>query len=390
MGKDEFQKEIEQLTKEVELEHTGGSESKSIIADFEVASELAVAVRDNNSLGGNRGRTLGRPIADNKLSVGKNQMRMSNACSYNNRLGKIRTPKLDLFDGENPHEGHRARKKKSADKDPDFATFSEVEMLEYLLYNTIPRIDTNELAHLLIRTFGSYYGVLNAHLAELKQIPHINEATARMLTSILSASRKAEISRLSSNAIVKDTLSAVEFIAPYFLSRSTEYVYLTNLNNHDRVISMDLISTGETNYSAIDTKKVIESACRHKATKVILSHNHPSGCVQPSNEDREVTQQLMFSLLCAKVILLDHIIISNEGYYSFFANQEFDKMYEKADSVFNTNLVRESRNNRFNYRKSLGILGGGDYIKDNVASENLYIAGHSKASFLVDKKREDE
>jgi len=363
LKREEFQKEIEGLTKEAELEHSGKVEIKK------------------------QPQILKLPIKSNEVRTLNN--------NSSNRLGEIRTPKIDLFDGENPHEGHRQRKKKSADSDPDFATFSEVEMLEYLLYNTIPRIDTNEIAHLLIRTFGSYYGVLNAHVAELKQIPHINESTARMLASIISASRKAEQSRLSSNVIIKDTLSAVDFIAPYYTNRSVEYVYLTNLNNHDRVISMDLVGSGDTNYSSIDTKKIIESACRHKATKVLLSHNHPSGGLKPSIEDIQVTQQLLFSLLCAKVVLVDHIIISQEGYYSFFANKEFDKMYEVADSVFKTNLVKESRSNRFNYRKSLEILTGEQNKEDGANSDYSgskdvpYTMKHSKVTFDIEK-REDE
>ena len=345
----DFLQQIEALSKEAELEHSG--KTQQIASDsFEVQPYKGGTPAPNNIH-----EISSAPTPKTDTSNKKPSSQISNK-QYKPRLGKTREPKTpELFDGKNPHEGHRNRKKKSADNDPDLSSFSDVEVLEYLLYNTIPRVDTNELAHLLIKNFGSLYGVLQAHVSELLAMPLIGEETARMLSSIMPAARRAEQSRHNINSAIKDIQSAVNFIIPYYINRTEENVYLTCLNNSDRVICMELVSRGSANSSHIDTQRIIEIACRHKATKVLLSHNHPSGNLRPSSEDYEITKRLIFSLLCAKVVLVDHIIVSHNGFYSFFANKDFDSMYELTDSVFSTNLVKESRANKFNYRKSLSL-----------------------------------
>lgn len=250
---------------------------------------------------------------------------------------------------KNYHIGRRARVKKSVASDPDFNTFSDHEVLEYLLYATLPRVDTNQIAHVLIDTFGSFSGVLNATINELVLVPHVTEQTARMLTSIVPASRKSEMSRLRNNVIISNTVEAVNYMHPFYVNRSTEFVYMLCLNSNDRVIGVDLISSGDTNFTSFDIKKIIETACRHKATKIVISHNHPAGSLEPSQADKDVTSRLAVALLSMGIILLDHLIFTSKNYYSFFLNRDFESIYERIDSMFKTDLLNEVRLKKKNY-----------------------------------------
>ena len=295
---------------------------------------------------------------------------------------------------KHPHHGHRERAKKSADADPDFTTFSEIEVLEYLLYNTIPRIDTNKIAHQLIDAFGTFSGVLNANINELKSFGYINEQTARMLHSILPAARKAEQSRLRSNVVIDNIASAVAYLEPYYMNRNIEQVYLTCINNADRVISVDKIATGDTNFSSVEIKKIIETACRHKATKVLLSHNHPSGNLTPSQEDKRITARIVVALLSMNVVMIDHLIFSSKEYYSFFANRDFESIYTYADAIFNTNLVKELQLRTKRYKEGVYLTGDADIREDAPPiryDSNIYLMsyalGHPKNPSLDIKER---
>jgi len=257
---------------------------------------------------------------------------------------------------DHPHEKHRQRVKKAADLDPDLETFSDVEVLEYILFNTISRIDTNLLAHKLIENFGSFSGVLNAQVTELKNIKGVSEETARNLSSIIAVARVAEKSRLKSNAIINNTIDAVQYLTPFFTNRATEMVYLLCLNNNNRVVGKELVSKGDTNFAFVDTKVVGMAALRHDATKVILAHNHPSGTLEPSNEDRQMTAQIMLALMGMHIPLIDHIIFTPNDYYSFYQNRELEEIYGHLDKTHGTKIIKEMRLKIDNYRKGIYIL----------------------------------
>ncbi|MCL2798280.1 MAG: hypothetical protein FWD58_09560 [Firmicutes bacterium] len=285
----------------------------------------------------------------------------------------------------NLHSGHRARVKMSADRDPDFTTFSDHEVLEYILFNTIPRIDVNPLAHLLIETFGSFSGVLNANINELKQVSYVSkelgrtlnvgEETARSLICIIPAARKAEMSRLKNQSVLNHTAAAAQYLQPYFMNRGTEHVYLASLNNSDRVISVDLITVGDTNFSTVEIKKIVETACRHKAAKVVIAHNHPAGTLQPSQDDTDVTARLVIALMSINIVLSDHLIFAGDGYYSFFAHGDFESIYTYIDSIFGTNLVKEIRLKPKNYRA--GVYPSGIEVNEKSGNAELPAAADS-------------
>ncbi len=248
----------------------------------------------------------------------------------------------------NIHEGHRKRVRSSVDTDPDFTTFSDHEILEYLLYATLPRIDTNPTAHELIDNFGSFSGVLNATVNELVKIPRISETTARMLTAIIPAARRAEISRLRNNIYLDTAKKAVEYIQPFFMNRNREYVYLVSLDISDRALCVNLIASGDVNFSSFDIKKVIECACRNSAAKVILAHNHPAGSLVPSTADIDVTKKLGVALTAMGIMLMDHLIFTANGYFSFYASGKIEEIYATCDSMLRTPLVKEMRLRKLN------------------------------------------
>jgi len=96
-----------------------------------------------------------------------------------------------------------------------------------------------------------------------------------------------------------------------------ECFYCMYLSKANKVLSVMMISEGGTSGTVMDVKKVIAPAILQNASSVIVSHNHPSGNLQPSGADKLITEKLKNACKFMDITVLDHIILTSEGYYSF-------------------------------------------------------------------------
>jgi DNA repair protein RadC len=96
-----------------------------------------------------------------------------------------------------------------------------------------------------------------------------------------------------------------------------ESMYVLYLDRANKIIGYDLVSLGGINGTVLDIRLVLASALNTLSNGIILAHNHPSGQLRPSNQDIQVTQKLKDSAQTMDIALLDHLIITSEGYYSF-------------------------------------------------------------------------
>jgi DNA repair protein RadC len=96
-----------------------------------------------------------------------------------------------------------------------------------------------------------------------------------------------------------------------------EEMYLMLLNRANRVLGISKISMGGVNATVVDPKVVFQTALKANASSMILAHNHPSGSVKPSENDIRLTRKLREGALILDIALLDHLIVSHEGYFSF-------------------------------------------------------------------------
>jgi DNA repair protein RadC len=101
------------------------------------------------------------------------------------------------------------------------------------------------------------------------------------------------------------------------IGRSKEHVWVVCLSNSNRILLIELSTLGTMKRSLIDATEVFSFALQKRASKVILVHNHPSGNLTPSPEDSDVTDRMNQAGLFLDLPLIDHLIIDEEGYYSF-------------------------------------------------------------------------
>jgi len=218
---------------------------------------------------------------------------------------------------ENVHVGHRARlRRRFVEEGLD--AFEDHQVLELLLFFAIPRRDTNELAHLLLRRYGSFASVLEADPLDLASSEGIGEAAATLLSLVPALTRRYSVGRARQ---ARHTLStserAAEFLVPFMAGRTEEVFYVVCLDTQCRVIVPALVSEGLLDRAHVEPRAAVEAALRHKAHSVILAHNHPTGRARPTTADHRVTERLVAAFGAIDIAVRDHLIVAGEDWHSF-------------------------------------------------------------------------
>lgn len=212
------------------------------------------------------------------------------------------------------HDGHRQRLiQRFLEEDLD--NFESHNVLELLLFYAIPRKDTNELAHVLIDTFGSLKGVFDAPYEELVKVNGIGPNAAALLKLVPSLTRTYYSS--DARGMILDTSEkSGEYFLPYYIGQTEEVVRLACLDAGGKVISNQILHRGSANAAEVNIRKIVNIALRNNAMGVILAHNHPGGLPLPSEEDVATTKSIREALIPMGILLMDHIIVAGQDYVS--------------------------------------------------------------------------
>ena len=213
------------------------------------------------------------------------------------------------------HDGHRERLRARFQQE-GLDGFTDIQVLELLLFYCIPRKDTNEIAHALLDRFKTLAQVLDAPVEELKRVAGVGENTATFLSLISATGRCYLMSKANQNTVLRTINQCGEYLMPYFYGRRNEMVYLLSLDAKCKVLSCDLVNEGSVNSASVSVRRIVEMALASNATSVILAHNHPSGVAVPSEEDLRTTQRIVDALQMVDVEMVDHFVIADEDYVS--------------------------------------------------------------------------
>ncbi len=178
---------------------------------------------------------------------------------------------------------------------------SAVELSKRILYSCDN--DLNQLARLSI--------------AELSRFKGIAGAKAITIIAALELGRRRRESASTNKTQVKDSIDVYEFIAPCFKDLNHEEFWVLVLNRANIITSRHLISKGGQSGTIADPKIIFNIALENHASSLILSHNHPSGNLKPSNADIELTRKLKSAGMFLDIPILDHLIITDNGFMSF-------------------------------------------------------------------------
>lgn len=214
-------------------------------------------------------------------------------------------------------EGHRERLRKKYIQG-GYLAFHEYEILELLLTYSIPRRDTKPIAKDLIEKFGNLDEVVSAPIKELAEVTGIKEGSAvflKLLGDMAKNLYKGEIKRDGIQLRDKDTL--LKYLRSDIGFSSREEFKVIFLNNYNILVGSETLFTGTIDKSAVYPREIVEKVIQYKAKGVIFAHNHPSGNLRPSKQDIQITEHMQEFLEMIDVKLLEHIIITKDGYFSF-------------------------------------------------------------------------
>ncbi|MBE6977413.1 MAG: DNA repair protein RadC [Ruminococcaceae bacterium] len=213
------------------------------------------------------------------------------------------------------HDGHRQRLKDRF-RQEGLDHFSDVQVLELLLFYCIPRIDTNPLAHRLLERFGSLAQVLEAPAADLEKVEGMGANAATFLSLITSVGRYYLVNRSAQNTILNTTEKCGNYLVSHFYGRRNETVFLLCLDAKCKLLCCREIGEGSVNSAGIPVRRIVETALAANATSVVLAHNHPSGLATPSPEDVYTTRRLAAALDTVEIVLVDHIVVADDDFVS--------------------------------------------------------------------------
>lgn len=213
------------------------------------------------------------------------------------------------------HDGHRQRLKECFLKE-GLDHFSDVQVLELLLFYAIPRQDTNPIAHNLLEHFGSLAQVLEAPVEELEKVPGIGRNAAILLSLSTSLGRYYQVERAMNIRILRTVEECGEYLVPFFYGRRNETVFLLCLDAKCKVLCCKEIGEGSVNSAGVPIRRIVETALGANATTVVLAHNHPSGLALPSGEDITTTCRVAAALSAVEINLADHIVVADDDFVS--------------------------------------------------------------------------
>lgn len=213
------------------------------------------------------------------------------------------------------HNGHRQRMRERF-LNNGLSSFEKHEVLELLLYYCVPRMDTNEIAHRLIDRFKTVGRVLQATPEELMSVEGVGEKTATYLALLNESMRYVGVERSMEMEYMTSVEAYTRYMKELFVGMNKEMVYMLCLDAKRMVIGHYLVSEGSVISASIPTRTVMSKALSCNAVYVVLAHNHPGGLAIPSDEDEETTAYIEMMLRGIDVILLDHIVVSDNDYIS--------------------------------------------------------------------------
>jgi DNA repair protein RadC len=198
---------------------------------------------------------------------------------------------------------------------------STSELIAILLGHGTAKYNAVDLAKKLLREFGSLRALSNASLQELQKVSGIGPAKAVTLSAAFQLYRNLQI-EIAENELIsfRNPSEVARIYQPLLGHRDKESFFVVLLNSAmKRIIDFE-VSRGTLDSSIVHPRDVFNLAIRNMAKGIIVIHNHPSGVLQPSEADLEITDRLVQAGELLGINVYDHIILSENNYYSLKEN----------------------------------------------------------------------
>lgn len=195
---------------------------------------------------------------------------------------------------------------------------SDAELLALLIQQGTRNRTAVDLARdVLASGKGNLKELGRLSLPELLKIKGIGEAKAMVILAALELGRRRQAAENLEKPVVHGASSVAAFLQTILADHDHEVFIVLFLNRANKINHYEVVSTGGISGTVADPRVILRRALEERAVAIILCHNHPSGNLRPSMADRELTLKIKEAARLMDIIVLDHIIVSHEGFFSF-------------------------------------------------------------------------
>jgi DNA repair protein RadC len=203
------------------------------------------------------------------------------------------------------------------------AACSDSELLAILIRSGTTEMTAVDLAKMLMTSVGNNINELaKLNVKDLTKIKGIGEAKALTILAALEVGRRRSDIIPDQKRKINGSKPVYEAMRPYLMDKTHEEFWILLLNRGNYVMRAIQVSMGGISGTATDIKMIFKLALDHMASSLILVHNHPSGQLIPSFADRVLTAQIKEAGQLLDLPILDHMIFTDDGYYSFLDSGE--------------------------------------------------------------------
>jgi DNA repair protein RadC len=201
------------------------------------------------------------------------------------------------------------------------ASLSDAELLGILISSGTKEKSAVDLGRELLGSVGNNLNALGKlSVSDLKKIHGIGSARAVTIIAALELGRRRKLAETTNTQKINGSRDVAEIFQPLLSDLSHEEFWILFINRSNKVISKMKLSQGGISGTVTDIRIIMKKALEHLASGIIVCHNHPSGNLNPSESDIQITNKIKESGKLFDIQLHDHLIISDKDYYSFADN----------------------------------------------------------------------
>jgi DNA repair protein RadC len=195
---------------------------------------------------------------------------------------------------------------------------SDAELIAILIASGSRNETAVQLAQRILSTHkNNIHELAKLTINDLKKFKGIGEAKAITIIAALELGRRRKDIDAPKQDVVKTSKDVYAHIAPKLSDLPHEEFWILLLNRSNKIIKTEFIGRGGVSGTVADVRLILKSAVEHLASSIVLAHNHPSGNLQPSKEDINLTQKIKQAAALFDIQVIDHIIAGDVNYYSF-------------------------------------------------------------------------
>ena len=203
-------------------------------------------------------------------------------------------------------------------RDKGKSILSDAELVAILIGSGNKNESAVELSKRILAAVDNNLNALGkCSIKQLMQFKGIGEAKAITIAAAMELGRRRRLEEAIELKSISSSRSVYENMQPIIGELPHEEFWILYLNNSNKIIQKNQLSKGGITGTLVDVRLVLKSALEVGATALILVHNHPSGTLKPSVADKEITKKLKLAAQSLDIKVLDHLIITENAYFSF-------------------------------------------------------------------------